>query len=82
MKKKPGKKVPDSDNEDYEEEGVFTDDEGLSSDELCLDEKEKEFQIFLQKRAEKEAEFSIDLNRVLDIIEEICPEIPGKPEVQ
>ena len=82
LKKKPGKKVPDSDNEDYEEEGVFTDDEGLSSDELCLDEKEKEFQIFLQKRAEKEAEFSIDLNRVLDIIEEICPEIPGKPEVQ
>lgn len=74
--------MPDSDNEDYEEEGVFTDDEGLSSDELCLDEKEKEFQIFLQKRAEKEAEFSIDLNRVLDIIEEICPEIPGKPEVQ
>ena len=74
--------MPDSDNEDYEEEGVFTDDEGLSSDELCLDEKEKEFQDFLQKRAEKEAEFSIDLNRVLDIIEEICPEIPGKPEVQ
>ena len=74
--------MPDSDNEDYEEEGVFTDDEGLSSDELCLDEKEKEFQNFLQKRAEKEAEFSIDLNRVLDIIEEICPEIPGKPEVQ
>ena len=48
LKKKPGKKVPDSDNEDYEEEGVFTDDEGLSSDELCLDEKEKEFQVFLQ----------------------------------
>ena len=36
----------------------------------------------MQKRAEKEAEFSIDLNRVLDMIEETCPEIPGRPEVQ
>ena len=67
---------------DGEDSFYIDEDRGESDDELCLDEKEKDFQVFLQKRAEREAQFQIDLNEVLDIIDETCPEIPGKPEVQ
>ena len=67
-----------------EDDDVFLDDEGegQSSDELCLDEKEKEFKQFLQSKAAEEAEFAIDFDEVLEVLDEYCPEIPGKPEVQ
>jgi len=48
---------------------------------MCLDEKEKEFKLFLQTKAAEEAGFEIDFDEVLEILDEVLPVIPGKPEV-
>ena len=86
LKKKASKKqIADQEEDDMDdEEEYILDDEGedASSDELCLDEKEKEFKQFLQTKAAEMASFSIDFEEVLDVLDECCPEIPGKPEVQ
>lgn len=53
--KKKGKKMlgdEDEDDMDEDEDYILDDEDGASSDELCLDEKEKEFKQFLIAKAE------------------------------
>lgn len=48
-------------------------------DKFEIDEKQKEFKIFLEQKAQEELNFHIDFDEVLDMLEDRLPMIPGKP---
>lgn len=48
-------------------------------DRFEIDEKQKEFKRFLEEKAAEEANFHIDFDMVLDMLEEKLPMIPGRP---
>jgi hypothetical protein len=67
-----------------DDEGIFSDedDEGWESEEAELDENQKKLMAFLQKKAEEEKDFIIDYDAILNELDGMLPQIPGKPEVE
>ena len=51
-------------------------------DRFEIDEKQNKFKQFLEEEAQKEADFHIDFDMVLEQLEDRLPLIPGKPEIQ
>ena len=65
------------------EDELYSDAEGEDEmDRFEIDEKQKQFKNFLEQKAAEEANFQIDFDEVLEMLEENLPMIPGKPEVQ
>ena len=50
-------------------------------DRFEIDEKQNKFKQFLEEEAQKEADFHIDFDMVLEQLEDRLPLIPGKPEI-
>ena len=66
-----------------DDDDFFSDGEGEDEmDRFEIDEKQKQFKLFLEHKALEEANFQIDFDQVLDMLEERLPMIPGKPVVQ
>lgn len=66
-----------------DDDDFFSDGEGEDEmDRFEIDEKQKQFKLFLEQKALEEANFHIDFDQVLDMLEERLPMIPGKPVVQ
>ena len=51
-------------------------------DRFEIDEKQKQFKLFLEEKAMEEANFQIDFDEILESLEDLLPMIPGKPQVQ
>lgn len=66
-----------------DDEGIFSDEdeEGWESEEE-MDEQQKLFFDFLQKKAEEEKDFIIDYEQILSELDPMLPVIPGKPMVE
>ena len=66
--------------EEGSDEDFFSDVEGEDDmDRFEIDEKQKEFKNFLEEKAQQEANFEIDFDEVLEMLEDRLPMIPGKP---
>lgn len=62
-----------------DDEEIYTDDEECSSIESEPDEEHRKFKAFLQQKAREQADFALDFDYVLDTLEDLLPEIPGRP---
>lgn len=67
-----------------DDEGIFSDEddgEWETDSEEQMDEQQKRFYEFLQKKQDEQKDFIIDYENILSELEGVLPPIPGKPEV-
>jgi len=66
--------------EDRDEEGEY-DDEAISDDQLEMDEQQKAFMAFLEKKQYEDDNFIVDFDEILQIMDQDLPMVPGIPTV-
>lgn len=74
------RKILTGDNKDFYTDDEYDEEAGDSS-ESEIDEQQKRLAEFISQKAAEEANFDIDFDEILEVLEEQLPKIPPKPEV-